>query len=137
VRFLGRKSHAFVRAAQRMAHLLVNIGNTDDVQVPGKLFEYFGAGRPILHLAQTATDPSAGLIRARRRGLAVRAERDALADALRRLSAASASADLEFDLDPAAVDDFSWPQIAARLERLLLGIVAPPASRIPVHTLPR
>ena len=39
------------------ADVLLSIGNAVDNQIPSKIFEYFGFGKPILHLAATATDP--------------------------------------------------------------------------------
>lgn len=39
------------------ADVLLSLGNDLDNQVPSKLFEYFAAGRPVLHLAKRADDP--------------------------------------------------------------------------------
>lgn len=39
------------------ADVLLSLGNGVDNQVPSKLFEYFAAGKPILHLAKLACDP--------------------------------------------------------------------------------
>ena len=39
------------------ADVLVNLGNGVANQVPSKLFEYFAAGKPILHLAKLVDDP--------------------------------------------------------------------------------
>ena len=37
--------------------MLLSLGNDLDNQVPSKLFEYFAAGKPVLHLAKRADDP--------------------------------------------------------------------------------
>lgn len=50
IRLLGFLPHRSALQCQRQASVLVNIGNADPVQVPGKLYEYLGAGRPILHI---------------------------------------------------------------------------------------
>lgn len=43
---------------QQGADLLLSLGNAVDNQMPSKLFEYFGYGKPILHLAVTPSDPT-------------------------------------------------------------------------------
>ena len=50
-------------AAQAAEHLsnadvLLSLGNSADNQVPSKIFEYFAAGKPVLHLAKIKNDPS-------------------------------------------------------------------------------
>jgi hypothetical protein len=128
VRFLGRLPHAIVREAQRRADVLVNIGNDDNVQIPGKLFEYLGAARPVLHLSSGAGDPSAALLAQVRRGHVV-PSRDALA--IRKLLQAWAVAgrsgpEAGVDLGPGAVEHYAWPRLAEQVERLLLRIVPAP-----------
>lgn len=50
IRILGFLPHESALAAQRRCDVLVNVANTDPVQVPGKVHEYLQARRPILHL---------------------------------------------------------------------------------------
>lgn len=38
--------------------ILVNIGNTVEFQVPGKIFEYMSTGKPIIHFSKSINDPS-------------------------------------------------------------------------------
>lgn len=45
-------------ALQQGADLLLSLGNAVDNQMPSKLFEYFGYGKPILHLAVSRSDPT-------------------------------------------------------------------------------
>lgn len=42
---------------QSRADVLLSIGNTVDNQLPSKLFEYLGTGKPILHLSYSLRDP--------------------------------------------------------------------------------
>lgn len=42
------------------ADVLLSLGNDLDNQVPSKLFEYFAAGKPVLHLAKRTDDPCLG-----------------------------------------------------------------------------
>lgn len=45
-------------ALENSADVLVNLGNVYDNQMPSKLFGYFAAGLPVLHLAAGRTDPT-------------------------------------------------------------------------------
>lgn len=40
------------------ADILVNIGNTVEHQVPGKIFEYMSTGKPIIHFSKIINDPA-------------------------------------------------------------------------------
>lgn len=40
------------------ADILVNVGNTVEHQVPGKIFEYMSTGKPILHFSKIENDPA-------------------------------------------------------------------------------
>lgn len=64
IRIIGFMPHRAALAAQRACDVLVNLANADPVQVPGKVFEYLGAGKPILHLRGERQDAT-GLILAR------------------------------------------------------------------------
>lgn len=124
VRYLGRLGHDAVRAAQRAADVLVNIGNRDDSQMPGKVFEYLGSGRPVLHLAQSEGDPTAHWLRTHAAGLVAPLRADAIAALLARLAADPGSVlpARTAALDR-AVQAHSWPALAARVEALLLQLV--------------
>lgn len=50
------------RRLQDEADLLVNLGNEMSNQLPSKLFEYLGSGKPILHLAANQEDPALPLL---------------------------------------------------------------------------
>lgn len=49
---------ARARALQAGAEVLLSIGNLTDNQLPSKIFEYFAAGKPVLHLSMTESDPA-------------------------------------------------------------------------------
>lgn len=40
------------------ADILINIGNTVEHQVPGKIFEYMSLGKPIIHFSKIKNDPA-------------------------------------------------------------------------------
>jgi glycosyltransferase involved in cell wall biosynthesis len=60
--FTGEQPHERVLAWQRECDVLVNIGNALQAQVPGKLFEYLGSGKPILHCQSADEDPAVALL---------------------------------------------------------------------------
>lgn len=50
------------RRLQAQADILLNLGNEMANQVPSKIYEYMGSGKPILHLAARADDPCCRLL---------------------------------------------------------------------------
>jgi len=66
--FLGEQPHAKVLKLQQECDVLVNIGNALSAQTPGKLYEYLGSGKPILHCHSVEDDPVVGLLDEWRRG---------------------------------------------------------------------
>ncbi len=120
LRLLGFLPHAAILAMQRRADVLVNIANDDHTQVPGKIYEYLGAGRPILHLGN-GDDPTAALVEALQRGWVCRSRPDVLSDLLARLAAAHEAGGLDegLCLDQHRVQEYSWQRIGRRLDALL------------------
>lgn len=124
LRLLGFLPHASILAMQRRADVLVNIANDDHTQVPGKIYEYLGAGRPILHLGNGA-DPTAALVERLQRGWVCRSEPGALSALLQTLVSAHARGALYegMNLDQSPVLEYSWQHIGRRLDSLLRGTV--------------
>ncbi len=72
VNFLGQRSHFDCLNLQGTADLLVNIGNVQNYQIPGKIYEYLGARKPILHIKTgTGSDIGADLIQSTGAGFVV------------------------------------------------------------------
>ena len=101
IRIVGYVPHSFSLAMQSQADVLVNLANQDPIQVPGKFYEYLGAGKPILnirneaglldilletHAAGWSVDETAASISARLKRLSL--EKSANKDGLQRLSLA-------------------------------------------------
>lgn len=120
VRYLGRLSHAEVLEWQRRADVLLSIGNAGTVQVPGKLFEYFGARRPVLHVATDPADACVGLVGSLRRGVCSAADPAQIAAALTRLRQLKLDGQLDssFELGLESVQEYSWKRIGGRLSQL-------------------
>lgn len=63
VKYLGVLPHKEVLKVQASSDVLVYLGNKLENQIPGKIFEYLGSGRPILCIIQSKKDPVEGLVR--------------------------------------------------------------------------
>lgn len=122
---LGSMHHRRLLLLQRQMDILVNLGNADPCQVPGKLYEYFGAGRPILHLSIAASDASGDLLRALKRGWTCPGDHVQLVRALRALIEAQREGRLEegLDLTPGRVQPWAWTAIGRQVEGVLLRTV--------------
>jgi len=62
IRLFGFLTHSDVLDLQRRADVLVNLANSNATQIPGKIYEYLGAGRPILHIGANRLDGAAELL---------------------------------------------------------------------------
>ena len=121
---LGSVPHRELLALQRESDVLVNLANIDPCQVPGKLYEYFGACRPILHLSQAPNDASGALLSRLRRGWACGNDLASVARMLDALAEAHGRGCLEagLQLGLESVQSWSWTASARRVERILLGV---------------
>lgn len=124
IRLLGFQPHDAILVLQRSADLLVNIANDDMTQIPGKVNEYLGAGRPLLNLGP-GNDPASVAVTRLRRGWNCANEADAIATCLsaRLASKQRGTLDATLDLSTAPVADISWTAIAARLNTGLDAVV--------------
>ena len=86
VKFLGQKNHFDCLQQQKQADLLINIGNVQNYQIPGKIYEYLGSGTPILHIQTSETiDPGSVLINETKAGWVVKNNTKEIAAALQNI----------------------------------------------------
>jgi hypothetical protein len=71
IRYLGFLNHRRCLELEKGATVLLHIGNISEIQVPGKIYEYLGAKRPILAIRGTERDVSADLTLRHNRGIVV------------------------------------------------------------------
>ncbi|MDH5833093.1 glycosyltransferase [Luteimonas kalidii] len=123
LRLLGFLPHRQALALQRRADVLVNVANDDGAQIPGKFYEYLGAGRPVLHLAHD-TDLVAARIEALHRGWVCGNDEAAIAARLRDLLQARLEGRLDhgLSLDTGQVREHSWQQLAITLQDVLRDV---------------
>ena len=120
IRLLGFVTHAEALALQGGADLLVNLANDDPSQVPGKIYEYLGAGRPILHIGDVP-DEAALLLQRTGAGRACPNRASAIAAELAVGVARKAgkTSVLDAERDEAALAAFTWSAHASALMRRL------------------
>ena len=130
IRLLGFLPHLAALDWQRRAGVLVNLANQDPSQVPGKCYEYLGAGRPILHVGDAVGDSVAAEIASRRRGWVCAPSEPAIAAELRRLRQLHVEGRLHagLRLDREGVAGFGWSHLARRLDALLRDVTARPGA---------
>jgi glycosyltransferase involved in cell wall biosynthesis len=114
VRFLGKADHFACLSMQRQASVLLNIGNSQDFQIPGKVYEYLGAGPPILHIRANASDQGATLVEATGAGLVADNNVESIAAAVEQLYQAWRSGTLAHVANRREdmIDQHSWRQRA-------------------------
>ena len=117
IRLLGFMPHLDVVAMQKHAHVLVNIANEDASQIPGKVFEYLGAGRPILHLSNQPGDAISVLLSKLGKGWSCQNNEHEISDWLR---TACLGGDIDLRAGANDVSAYSWRNIALELEEILL-----------------
>ncbi|WP_111204263.1 glycosyltransferase [Stenotrophomonas maltophilia] len=117
LRFAGSLDHYQAIELQRGADVLVNIGNAGMTQIPGKLLEYLGSGRPVLHLQPDAADPAAAIIGRERCGFLAANEVAAISALLHELLQRKQQGRLDegLRLGPDAFAEYRWDRLAERL----------------------
>jgi glycosyltransferase involved in cell wall biosynthesis len=113
VRILGFVGHGLALRLQRDCDVLVNLANEDPVQVPGKVNEYLGSGRPILHVGGTESDATGRLIERLHAGWHVRQDREEIRNLLHELRSRLVGGLGNGQRDEDAIAAYSWQCLAA------------------------
>jgi glycosyltransferase involved in cell wall biosynthesis len=122
IRYLGFLDHRECLKLQKGAAVLLHIGNASEIQVPGKIYEYIGARRPILAIKGTERDLSADLTTGYNKGLVVENNKKDIKNGIMNLYSLWRDKSLEqhFNLD--TVHDFSWQRQADTVCDIIRGI---------------
>lgn len=128
-RYLGFQPHLAAMELQRQADVLVDVANDDPVQVPGKLFEYFQARKPILHLTWEQQDAASRFLDANRIGWSILpASAHLQAFLLQVQKTKVAGKRLLDDPDWSGIEPYRWERLAEQWVRKVSEIVACRAS---------
>ncbi len=115
IRLLGFLPHTVALAAQRQCDVLVNLANADPVQVPGKIYEYLGAGRPVMHLRGEHRDATGQLVSATRAGWDIASTPEQIKSVLAEAIDIKAQGALLLRAPQRdEVLQYSWPSLAAQ-----------------------
>jgi glycosyltransferase involved in cell wall biosynthesis len=124
VHFKGHLDHASTIEAMRSADALLLVANTTpgaEATVPGKLFDYLAAGRPVIAIAPEESSSADVLQRTRGGWLAPAGDVDAIACVLRRAYTERSTA-----VEPAEVAHFdrriAAGELARTLDQVLVGV---------------
>jgi hypothetical protein len=93
------------------AGALLLIGNRGGLQIPSKVYNYLGSGRPILAVVESLDDPVAQLDMGQQ-GVVVRNEKSALFEGLDRVGEL-----ISTSFEP--TEAYTWNRISREYERLL------------------
>jgi hypothetical protein len=126
IRLLGFLSHRQALRIQRQADVLVNLANDDPSQVPGKIYEYLGARRPILHIGSHLDDESVELLRLTGAGRSCVDDAGAIAAVLAEyLEHRHAGSACSPPTGHSRIDDHAWSAIAKRFSQRIAPFQAP------------
>jgi glycosyltransferase involved in cell wall biosynthesis len=124
VAHLGLLRRSDALALQRSADALLVITSGNRSEATGKLFEYLGAGRPIIALAEG--NEAARIVNETNSGITVPPNNvDAIAAALRRL----ATGDLAREHAPLRTERYAYPGPAERMAEVVERAIARRQSR--------
>lgn len=121
VRLLGFVNHTDVLEMQRQADVLVNIANEGSVQVPGKVYEYLGARKPILHIGNNFQDGVPEMLSELGAGIACAANADSILLAFARLRGADTQ-NTSQSVQASSRDAYSWSALAERYRKTLASV---------------
>lgn len=124
VSFLGHQPHDRVISLQKGASVLLLVGWSGGFQVPGKLFEYYAARRPVLAVRYDPDDVASRMVQSHRRGLVVDNRADEIGNALLRLHGLWKGGELERGFDLKERTEYTWERLAGSLEQVLKTVTA-------------
>lgn len=122
LRVLGGMAHRSVLTLQRDCDVLVNIANDDPLQVPGKFYEYLGAGKPIIQVALNELDAASNYLADAGRRDWIAVDSDRLVSILESMKI-DKHGGIAGERGVPGVEEFSWRHIGGRLDGLLGGLV--------------
>lgn len=127
--FHGKCDHFACLKMQQNADVLINLGNVQDFQVPGKVYEYLGAARTILHIQTGPVDSSAELIAQTGAGVVVANQADEIVRVLRRMHAVweQSHTTVLWPRRQDLIAEHAWPKRVERCLHSLRAVCAPVA----------
>jgi len=119
IQYRGFIGHKESMSLQKGATVLLHIGNATDVQVPGKIYEYFGAKRPILCIRGGNIDTADDLIERYNKGITVANNKEDISIGIMKLYELWQKNMLNNSFDLESVDEFTWRKRAEEMSRII------------------
>ncbi len=119
IKYRGLLNHKESLALQKGATVLLHIGNVTDIQVPGKIYEYIGARRPILCIKGGGRDLSSELIIRHNKGIVVDNYKNEIKEGIIKLHSLWQKGLLDKSFNLNLIDDFSWQRHAEDLSKII------------------
>lgn len=122
VRYYGFLGHKESLSIQKSASILLHIGNTTDVQIPGKIYEYIGASRPILCVSGNDNDLSAELVNKYNRGIVVKNSKEDIKRGIMQLYDLWKRDLLESRFNLIPINEFTWCESAKNINNIIRSL---------------
>ncbi len=121
IEFLGFIPYFESLKLQKKVDVLVNIGNKQNYQVPGKFFEYLGSKKPILNIVYNEQDETAKLVKNLNVGLVCKNNPNDIKNAIQLLHRLWSEEKMEsyFDFEEKNLYKYSWQYGADTLDEIL------------------
>ena len=126
INFLGAVDHFEALKLQQQADILVNIGNSQSDQLPGKVFEYLVSDKPIFHIRGCSQDPTESYLNDHSCAFVADNDEASIGMTLERILDAHASGALQTSADSSQmlVEKHGWPARALVLNQVLADAVS-------------
>jgi len=119
--FLGHKPHLESIALQKGATILLFLGNNSPYQLPGKIFEYLAAKRPILGVRYNENDLGAKYILKHNRGIVVENNPSDIVSGISQLYRLWEKGELDKSFNLDELREYSWENSAKKMEEVILS----------------
>ena len=119
IKYCGFLGHKESLALQKGATILLHIGNTSDVQVPGKIYEYIGAKRPILCVRGGNRDVSADLISRYNKGIIVDNNNETIKEGILKFYDLWKKDLLDKNFNFNEIEEFTWQKSAVDIINII------------------
>lgn len=121
--FLGHQNSQKVIALQKGADVLLLFGWLNGYQIPGKIYEYFGAQRPILAIKYDEQDIAAKIISKQKCGVVVDNRKEDIINVIQHLYNLKQSGQIENHFDHSSLAKYDWQSLARKLEKTIDGVI--------------
>ncbi|HDL15592.1 MAG TPA: glycosyltransferase [Euryarchaeota archaeon] len=119
IKYRGFLRHKESLALQKGASVLLHIGNVTDVQVPGKIYEYVGARRPVLCIKGGGGDLSSELIIRSNKGIVVNNYKNEIKEGIIKLYSFWQKGLLDKSFNLNDIEEFTWQRHAEDMSRII------------------